>query len=195
MAIQDELPKSRVTLRYRTEIHGQPEDIELPLRLLLMATFSGKHTHKKPLDEREPVTLNGRNTNQIINGMGIKLKISDSAGVEQEIPIREIDDFIPSNLAQNIPEIKHLVDGKKKMADMLSTLDNRKKVREAIVSLIDDKNKSLVESIRKTLAPIYEHEVKIDLGPSLDSGSPELSPPDEEANTSEEAAIEPETAE
>lgn len=43
MAIQDEknIPKSRVTLRYRTEINGTPEDITLPLRLLIAGDFSG----------------------------------------------------------------------------------------------------------------------------------------------------------
>lgn len=43
MAIQDEknIPKSRVTLRYRTEINGVSEDITLPLRILVAADFSG----------------------------------------------------------------------------------------------------------------------------------------------------------
>ena len=40
MAIQDEIPKSRLTLRYKTEINGQPEDIQLPLRLAVVGDFS-----------------------------------------------------------------------------------------------------------------------------------------------------------
>lgn len=43
MAIQDEIgiPRSRVTMRYRTEINGVPEDITLPLRILVAGDFSG----------------------------------------------------------------------------------------------------------------------------------------------------------
>jgi type VI secretion system protein ImpB len=35
MAIQDEIPKSRLTLKYKTEVDGQPEDLSLPLRMLV----------------------------------------------------------------------------------------------------------------------------------------------------------------
>ncbi len=33
MAIQDEIPKSRLTLRYKTEVDGEPQDVTLPLRM------------------------------------------------------------------------------------------------------------------------------------------------------------------
>ena len=40
MAIQDEIPKSRLTLRYKTEVSGQPEDLTLPMRLLVTGDYS-----------------------------------------------------------------------------------------------------------------------------------------------------------
>jgi len=59
MTIQDDIgiPKSRVTLRYRTEINGVPEDVTLPLRILVAGDFSG--FGQKPLGhatfgERDP---------------------------------------------------------------------------------------------------------------------------------------------
>jgi len=39
MAIQDEIPKSRLTLRYKTII-GQPEDMSLPIKLFISYYFS-----------------------------------------------------------------------------------------------------------------------------------------------------------
>ena len=33
MAVQDELPRSRITLTYRTTIHGQQEEVNLPFRV------------------------------------------------------------------------------------------------------------------------------------------------------------------
>ena len=49
MAIQDDknIPKSRVTLRYRTEINGVPEDVTLPLRILVAGDFSGFGDNKE----------------------------------------------------------------------------------------------------------------------------------------------------
>ena len=34
MPIQDKLPKSRITLVYRTTINGQKEDVKLPFRVV-----------------------------------------------------------------------------------------------------------------------------------------------------------------
>lgn len=54
MAIQDQLPKSRITLTYRTTINGEPETVKLPLRLLILGDFS----HNSSVDRwkrNEPV--------------------------------------------------------------------------------------------------------------------------------------------
>jgi len=66
MAIQDEIPKSRLTLRYKTEINGQPEDITLPLRLSIMGDFSlgSSSDRKTDLEERRLRNLDGRNTEE-----------------------------------------------------------------------------------------------------------------------------------
>jgi type VI secretion system protein ImpC len=40
VAIQDQLPKSRITLTYRTTINGEPETVKLPVRLLILGDFS-----------------------------------------------------------------------------------------------------------------------------------------------------------
>jgi hypothetical protein len=40
VAIQDELPQSRITLKYRTTINGEEEDIKLPMRTMVLGDFS-----------------------------------------------------------------------------------------------------------------------------------------------------------
>ncbi len=55
MAIQDEIPKSRLTLRYKTEVNGRPEDLSLPMRFMVMGDFSkgGSKDRKMDLEERQ----------------------------------------------------------------------------------------------------------------------------------------------
>ena len=43
MAITDEIPKSRLTLTYRTTVSGEPEDVALPFRLLIMGEIGRAH--------------------------------------------------------------------------------------------------------------------------------------------------------
>lgn len=75
MSVQDEIPRSRITLSYRTTINGQPEDVILPFRLLVVGDFSqGRSTKRKqPLEQREMYSLNGRNLNEVMANMQLQL--------------------------------------------------------------------------------------------------------------------------
>ena len=60
MAIQDEIPKSRLTLRYKTEVNGQPEDVQLPLRMAVAGDFSGGSSKDRAVDlEAGRITIAG----------------------------------------------------------------------------------------------------------------------------------------
>ena len=56
MAIQDQLPKSRITLTYRTTINGEQETVNLPLRLLVFGDFSlgSSEDRKIDLEDAQP---------------------------------------------------------------------------------------------------------------------------------------------
>ena len=43
MSIQDEIPGSRLTLTYKTEVNGAQQDIDLPLRLAVSVISPGGH--------------------------------------------------------------------------------------------------------------------------------------------------------
>ena len=86
MAIQDEIPKSRLTLRYKTEVNGQPEDLTLPLRLLITGDFSqGSSTDREfDLDERRVRNLDGTNTNTVMKDMGLRLNFTVDNKIDPE---------------------------------------------------------------------------------------------------------------
>ena len=83
MAVQDEIPKSRLTLTYRTEINGQPQTVNLPLRLLVMGDFSlgTSKDRKKDLEERQLRTIDGGN----LNGLMKDMKMSIALNVENKV--------------------------------------------------------------------------------------------------------------
>src|SRR2546421_9397178 len=78
MAVQDEVPKSRITLRYRTEINGTPEDITLPLRLLVMGDLSqGTSADRKvDLEERKIRNFDGKNTAAVMKDMKMSVNFT-----------------------------------------------------------------------------------------------------------------------
>ena len=154
MSIQDALPKSRLTLRYRTEIHGQREDIELPLRLLVMGDFSGPYSKKEPLEERDILCLNGKNTAAVMEKMRIFLKVQDSDEQEHRIPLTNIDSFQPEEISENVSSLQSLLEGRKVLKDVLSIINNSKKFRASLMERISDQES--IESIKKRLGPLYK---------------------------------------
>jgi type VI secretion system protein ImpB len=154
MSIQDTLPKSRLTLRYRTEINGEPEDIELPLRILITGDFSGKHTQKKPFDDRKVLSFDGKNLNSIMQKMKINLKVTDSNEDIHNIPIQNVDSFLPGNIIKSIKGMDDMVKAKNMLGSLLSSINNSNKFRNALTTLLEDKES--LESLKTLMAPGYE---------------------------------------
>ncbi len=159
MSIQDALPKSRLTLRYRTEINGQREDIELPLRLLVVGNFSGPDTKKAPLDEREIHCLNGKNTSAIMEKMNISLKAKDSDEQEHRVSFSSVSSFQPEKISESVNSLQSLLEGRKVLKDVLSIINNSKKLRTSLLERVADKES--IENIKAKLAPLYQGSVSI----------------------------------
>lgn len=154
MSIQDTLPKSRLTLRYRTEINGQPEDIELPLRILIAGDFSGKHTRKAAFDDRKILSFDGKNLNSIMEKMKIQLKVKDSQGELHTIPINNVDSFLPGNIVKSVKKMDDMVKAKNLLNSLLSSINNSSKFRTALTTLLADKEAK--DDLKALMAPGYE---------------------------------------
>jgi len=148
MAIQDEIPKSRLTLRYKTEINGQPEDITLPLRLSIMGDFSlgSSSDRKTDLEERRLRNLDGRNTDAVMKDMGIRLRYAvpnkidpdREEDLQLDIPIESMKSFSPDQVANNVPKLKGMLMLKKLLEEFVSNVDNRKDFRRLMGELFND---------------------------------------------------------
>lgn len=145
MAVQDEVPKSRITLRYRTEINGTPEDVDLPLRLLVLGDFSlGTSADRKvDLEERRLRNLDGRNTNGVMKDMKMKLSFKvpnkidpqNSEELDVNLPIESMKSFTPDEIAKNIPKLRSLLTLRKLLLEMESNMGNSKDLRKLVTDL------------------------------------------------------------
>ena len=164
MAIQDEIPKSRLTLRYETEVNGQLEDMTLPLRLLITGDFSQGTSSDRTLDldERRIRNLDGKNTDSVMKDMGMTLnfsvenKIDADKGEEDmaiSLPTTSIKSFSPEKVVDNIPKLRGLVALKTLIGEMVSNVDNRKELHKLMDELI-----SKPENLEKVLADLKGFE-------------------------------------
>ncbi|MEJ1337880.1 MAG: type VI secretion system contractile sheath small subunit [Candidatus Sedimenticola sp. (ex Thyasira tokunagai)] len=170
MAIKDDknMPKSRVTLRYRTEINGVPEDIILPLRLLIAGDFSGhqlngggvnptagqidgQSNERLDLDKRTLFDASLINDLEVYDADGIKLSSGDrynaimqrlnvktGLGIN-EIKFTKLSDFLPNRVLENSgPEINNHFEIRRLLNGVKANLANSKQYRQAIEDVLVD---------------------------------------------------------
>lgn len=151
MAITDEIPRSRITLTYRTQVNGTRADKALPFRLLVMGDFSKGTSvdRKKDLDQREIRNLDGKNLNQVIQNMGMTLNFSVPNRVDKKDPVDgsapaplqvnlkldSMKSFSPVEVARQVPKINALLTLRKLLLELQGNLDNRKEFRQLVRQL------------------------------------------------------------
>ena len=163
MAVQDEIPKSRLTLRYKTEVNGTPADIVLPMRLMVTGDFSqGTSTDsKKDLEERLSHSMNGTNTDDVMREMGITLNVAvpnrvDPANGEDmdvNLKIDSMKSLKPDAIAKQIPKAEALLVLKRLLEESINSVDNRKEFRKLLDELM-----SKPEQLEKVLADLKAFE-------------------------------------
>ncbi|MBS0647912.1 MAG: type VI secretion system contractile sheath small subunit [Verrucomicrobia bacterium] len=163
MAVQDEIPKSRITLTYKTEVNGEPAVVDLPFRMMIPADLSlgTSKDRQKDLDERSPRNLNGSNTSDVLKDMGITLNIvvpnkvsAESQDLNVNLAITGIDSFSPHEIAKQVPEIQSLLLFKKLLEEIQSNIANKKEFAQLLNKLYA--NPAALEKIKeelKTFAP------------------------------------------
>ena len=160
MAIQDEIPKSRLTLKYKTEVEGESEDQTLPLRMLVTGDFSlgNSKDRKVDLDERRIRNMDGTNTNAVMKDMGMSLNFAvankvdpgEEEDMQVDIPIDSMQSFSPDQIVKHVPKLKGLLMLKKLMEETMANVDNRKEFRKLLNDLMRDEEalKNMMEELK-----------------------------------------------
>ena len=156
MSIQDQLPKSRITLKYRTTINGQKEDVKLPFRMVVLGDFSqGSSTDRQAdLEERQMRSVTGSNINELMRdmGMSLSLEVADKVSADGQgkmsiqLPITGMKSFNPDEIVNHVPKLQALMLLRKLLMEMQADIDNRKDLRRTIYELFSNK-----ENLQKVL--------------------------------------------
>lgn len=151
-------PKERINIVYKTKTNGQNEDVELPLKLMVMANLKGKND--TPLEKREILQINKTNFDQVMKKLDIKTSFSVKntlkTGAEEldvELNIASMKDFSPDNLAKQIPELNKLLQLREALMALKGPMGNIPDFRKAVLEAL--KNEKTKE---KLLLEIKEEE-------------------------------------
>ena len=138
-------PRERVNIVYRPATGDAQEEVELPLKLLLMGDFTGK-PDERPLEDREPVNIDKDNFNEVLKAQNIGLKvtvpnkISGEPDVDMNVQLKfeSIKDFGPEAIAKNTPELNRLLELREALGSLKGPLSNLPNFRKKIQELVKD---------------------------------------------------------
>ena len=140
-------PRERVNIVYRPAIGDAKEEVELPLRLLIMGDFIGK-PDDRPLEKREPLSIDKDNFNQVLKeqNIGLNLNVFNklSGRPDEELSVKlkfeSIKDFGPENIVNQVPELKRLLELRESLKSLKGPLSNIPEFRKKVQELVKDEN-------------------------------------------------------
>jgi type VI secretion system protein ImpB len=138
-------PKERVNIVYRPATGDAQEEVELPLRILVMGDYTLKEDGR-PVEERETVSIDKDNFNERMKAQNLELdltvanKLSDDPDEEMSVSLKfdSLKSFEPESVVKNTPELNKLLELREALKSLKGPMSNRPEFKKKIQKLIQD---------------------------------------------------------
>lgn len=139
----------RVHITYEVETDGAIVMRELPFVLGVMGDYTGKVKEGKelpPLANREFLEIDRDNFSEIMEGMDphaaykVKNVLEENSKdlLSVNLDFKDIEDFSPEQVAEQIPALKELVDIRKRLSNLLSKTDGNDRLSKELAEITKD---------------------------------------------------------
>jgi type VI secretion system protein ImpB len=138
-------PKERVNIVYKPATGGAKEEVELPLKTLVVGDFTLRDDDT-PVENRKTINVDKDNLNDVLKAQDVRLKttvkstMSEAPDAELTIDLdfKNMKDFDPDAIVQKIPELKKLINLRDALKALKGPLGNVPAFRKKIQELVKD---------------------------------------------------------
>jgi len=138
-------PKERVNITYKPATGDAKEEVELPLKVLVMGDFTMAED-ETPIEDRKATNIDKDNFNVVLNSYNVKLdavvdnKLSDEPDEEMAVSLdfNSLKDFDPDAIVQKVPELKKLVELRNALKAVKGPLGNVPEFKKKLNQLVKD---------------------------------------------------------
>lgn len=139
-------PKERINVTFKPATGNAQEEIELPLKLMVLGDFTQRADDRK-IEERKPISIDKNSFDEVLAKqelsltLGVPNRLADEADDEDlavQLKINSMKDFNPASLVEQVPELKKLMELRDALVALKGPLGNAPAFRKAIESVLAD---------------------------------------------------------
>jgi len=138
-------PKERVNIVYKPATGDAKEEVELPLKVLVMGDFTMAED-ETPVEDRKAINIDKDNFNDVLNSYNIKLdtvvdnKLSDEPDEQMTVKLdfNNLKDFNPDAIVEKVPELKKLVELRNALKAVKGPLGNIPEFKKKLNEIVKD---------------------------------------------------------
>jgi type VI secretion system protein ImpB len=146
----DRVRRPRVQITYDVETGGAMKKVELPFVVGVLADLSGQPRQAlKPLKERKAVYLDRDNFNDVLAKAGPRLALrvpntltDPNTKLAVELNFKQMDDFEPAKVAEQIGPLKQLLDMRHELIQLLNRMEGNDKLEQLLESILTNQQKA-----------------------------------------------------
>jgi len=138
-------PTERVNIVYKPAAGNAQEQVELPLKILMMGDFTHQED-TRALEDRAPINVDKDNFNEVMaqQQLQVSLAVTDklskesNAELSMTLQFRSLADFTPENVVHQVPELKKLLELRAALHALKGPLGNLPAFRRKLQALLSD---------------------------------------------------------
>ena len=137
-------PKERINIVYKPSTGDSKEEIELPLKLLVIGDFTQRQDDAT-LENRAMINIDKDNFNDVLRGQNLNLNINvdnklanDGGELPVQLKIQSLKDFDPESVARQVPELNKLLELREALMALRGPLGNVPAFRKRLQSIVSD---------------------------------------------------------
>jgi type VI secretion system protein ImpB len=145
-SFQKEIPPSRVNIRYVKYTGGAQEQVELPLKLLMLGDYTLR-PDDTPLEERKKISVTKDNFEAVMREQNLRLdmvvpnRLSGVEGDEMRVnlAVEGLSAFTPDQIVRAVPELAKMLELRDLLTDLRARVITNRNFRLALEKIVKDR--------------------------------------------------------
>ncbi|MCK5230626.1 MAG: type VI secretion system contractile sheath small subunit [Desulfobulbaceae bacterium] len=139
-------PKERVNVVYKPATGDAQEEVELPLKLLVMSDFTLRE-NDTPIEDRKAINVDKDNFNDVMKAQKVNLnvyvdnKLSDGDPDDKmnvNLDFKSMADFEPDTIIKKVPELNKILELREALKAVKGPLGNIPDFKKKLSSIVKD---------------------------------------------------------